>query len=134
MAETYRGEIDLPASSNTIFAYLTEPALLTEWWPDGADTDPVAGGSYHFWWDGPGWHLRGEYLAVEEPNRIEFTWEWDHEEWPPRRVDIRLSIADAGTTHLIVEHDAGFPDERISYQQGWEFFLPQLREALASAH
>jgi len=131
--ESYRGEFELPASTSTVFAYLTEPALLTEWWPTGAETDPVPGGRYHLWWDGPGWHLRGEYLAVDPPDRIEFTWKWDHDDVPERRVEIRLSIQDAGSTHVIVEHDAASDEERSSYQEGWEFFIPQLGEALRAA-
>ena len=133
MAEAYRGEFTLPASSATVFAYLTEPALLAEWWPDGADTDPVDGGGYHLWWDGPGWHLRGEYLTVEGPHRLEFTWKWDHEDLPARRVDMRLHIRDAGTTTLLIEHDADSAEEFAGYREGWEFFIPQLRDALASA-
>ena len=130
---SYQGEFTLPASTATVFVYLTEPALLAEWWPDGAETELVEGGSYHLWWEGPGWHLRGTYLTLEAPDRLEFTWEWDHEDLPPRRVDMRLHIRDAGTTTLRIEHDAGSDEELSGYRDGWEFFIPQLREALALA-
>ena len=128
----FRGSFELPATSSTVFAHLTIAGLLTLWWPEGAETDPVPGGSYHFWWDGPGWHLRGNYLEVEPPERLVYTWKWDHEELPPRRVAIALSVAGSGTTRLDIEHDAGSEDELQGYAEGWEFFLSQLREVLVS--
>ena len=130
---SYHGEFTLPASTATVFAYLTEPALLTEWWPNGAETDPVEGGAYHLWWDGPDGHLRGSYVTFEPPVRLEFTWAWDHEDLPPRRVDVRLHIRDAGSTTVVIEHDAGSAEELAGYREGWEFFIPQLRDALALA-
>jgi len=70
---------------------------------------------------------------VDPPNRLVYTWQWDHEDYPPRRVDMRLSIMKMGKTHLVVEHEAASEEERSSYQQGWEFFLPQLGDAAAAA-
>ena len=133
MTDAYHGEFELAASAEMVFAHLVEPHLLTEWWPDGAATDPTPGGEYHLWWDGPDWHLRGEYDLVDPPNRLVYTWQWDHEDYPPRRVDMRLSIMKMGKTHLVVEHEAASEEERSSYQQGWEFFLPQLGDAAAAA-
>ena len=46
---------------------------------------------------------------------------------------MRLSIMKMGKTHLVVEHEAASEEERSSYQQGWEFFLPQLGDAAAAA-
>jgi uncharacterized protein YndB with AHSA1/START domain len=106
--------------------------LLSTWWPDGADTDPTPGGTLHLWWDGPGWHLRGRYLEVEAPERLAFTWRWDHEELPARRVTIDLSVAGSGITRVDIEHEAGSEEERQGYAEGWQFFLGQLRDALGA--
>ena len=78
-------------------------------------------------------HLRGSYVTFEPPVRLEFTWAWDHEDLPPRRVDVRLHIRDAGSTTVVIEHDAGSAEELAGYREGWEFFIPQLRDALALA-
>jgi len=104
--------------------------LLTSWWPDGADTDPVPGGSLHLWWDGPGWHLRGEYLEVEPPDRLTFTWQWDHEELPARRVVMDQSASGSGMTRVDIEHESASDEERRGYAEGWEFFMAQLRDVL----
>ncbi|HEX6146999.1 MAG TPA: SRPBCC domain-containing protein [Acidimicrobiia bacterium] len=130
--EPYRGSFELPASSSTVFAHLTMDDLLAAWWPDGADTDPTPGGRMHLWWDGPGWHLRGEYLEVEPPERLVYTWKWDHDDLPERRVVMTLSVAGSGTTRVDIEHDAGSDEERQSHAEGWEFFLGQLRELLTA--
>jgi len=132
-SEPYRGSFELPASTSTVFAHLTSADLLPGWWPDGAETDPVPGGTYHLWWDGPGWHLRGEYLEVEPPSRLVYTWKWSHEKLPVRRVEMDLVIAGSGATRLEIEHDSGTDEERQGYSDGWDFFLGQLREVLARA-
>ncbi len=50
-----RLSVFLPGSAEVVRAHLTEGELLVRWWPSGAETDPVAGGSHEMWWDGPGW-------------------------------------------------------------------------------
>lgn len=130
--EPYRGSFEVPASSPTVFAHLTMGELLTAWWPDGADTDPAPGGNLHLWWDGPGWHLRGEYLEVEPPDRLTFTWRWDHEDVPARRVAMDLSASGSGTTRVDIEHEAASAEERQGYAESWEFFMAQLRDVLGA--
>lgn len=130
--EPYRETFELPASTSTVFAHLTSDELLSRWWPNGAETDPVPGGSYHLWWDGPGWHLRGEYLEVEPSSRLVYTWKWDHEDLPARRVALDLAVAGSGSTRLDIEHDAESEEERQGYAEGWEFFLGQLRDVLGA--
>jgi uncharacterized protein YndB with AHSA1/START domain len=122
-------ETDLPARPQIVFAHFTDPALLTQWWPSGAETDPAPGGGYHLWWDGPGWHLRGEYLVMDAPNTLTFTWEWDHEETPPRRVDVAIESRNDGS-HLTIRHESGSEDEGAGYVEGWEHFTGQLKDLL----
>ena len=122
-------EADLEADSSAVFAHLTDAALLTQWWPTGAETDPRPGGAYHLWWEGPGWHLRGQYLEVDSPSRLAFTWTWDHETIPERRVDVAVSQRDHGA-HLTIRHEAGSEEEGAGYKEGWEHFIGQLQQLL----
>jgi uncharacterized protein YndB with AHSA1/START domain len=123
------------AGPDEVFAYWTDPALLRQWWPDRAETDPRPGGAYHLSWPRLGWHLRGEYTAVEPGQRLAFTWRWDHEpERPTRTVDVLLDpVGDLGT-QLIVTHGAyakSDREERDGHLEGWTYFLTRLRDALA---
>jgi len=122
--------IQLAAGPDVVFEYLTNEELLVTWWPSGARTDPVPAGTYHLWWDGPGWHLRGEYLTVDRPSRLVFTWAWDHEDLASRRVSITLDAVGETLTALAVIHEADSAEEADSYREGWEHFLGALDAAV----
>ena len=123
-------DIEVPGTAQAVLAHFTQPELLTTWWPEGAETDPHAGGEYHLWWEGPGWHLRGRYLDVG-PTRVVFTWKWDHETTPEREVDVRIVQHD-DRVHVSLRHEAHDDDERQSYTDGWEHFLGRLAERLGA--
>lgn len=126
-----RVDARLPALPDTVLAHLTEPELLTRWWPTGADTEPRPGGRYHLWWDGPDWHLRGEYLEIDLP-RFVWTWKWDHDDLPVRTVVMSLRAGGDGATEISVDHEAESAEERASYVEGWEHFLGVLGEVLTT--
>ena len=84
------------------------------------------------WWDGPGWHLRGEYLAANPPQELVFTWAWDHDELDPRRVALSFSDQLLTGSTLSIDHEAHSEEERQSYQEGWEHFIGQLAEVLST--
>ena len=130
--DSVRVEHDLPGEPAAVFEWFTDPSLLIRWWPSEAQTDPVTGGSYVLYWDGPDVTLRGEYLAVAPGERLGFTWSWDHDDLPPRRVDIGFTRSDRGTL-VVVEHEAGSDDERSDYRDGWTHFLGQLAARLADS-
>lgn len=115
----------LNSQPDVIFDHLVDPELLVAWWPTGAETNPEEGGTYHLWWDGPGWHLRGEYTRVDPPNSLSFTWKWDHGDVPPRSVEVSLS-SEGSATELSITHEAGDAEEMKGYLEGWEFFLSRL--------
>lgn len=122
-------------SPDELFAYWTDPALLTQWWPKQAETDPRPGGAYHLTWPKMDWHLRGEYTATEPGRHLAFTWRWDHEpDKPTRTVDVLFEpVGDLGT-QLIVTHGTyahSDRDERDGHLEGWTYFLTRLRDALA---
>ena len=123
------------ATPDDLSAYWTDPALLSQWWPDQADTDPRPGGTYHFAWPRMDWHLRGEYTAVEPGRLLAFTWRWDHEpDRPTRTVEVLFDpVGDLGT-QLTVTHGTYAEtdrEERDGHLEGWTYFLTRLRDALA---
>ena len=119
------------ASVSKVHQAFTDADRLTDWWSEGAETDPRPGGGLHVWWEAMGWHLRGTYERVE-PERITFTWKWDHEDLPARLVDLSF-VEDGDATRVVLEHSAGSLEEAQSYLDGWLHFLPQLAEHVSSS-
>ncbi|MFW2333809.1 SRPBCC family protein [Ilumatobacter sp.] len=128
--ESVRVGRDLPGAPDGLFEWFVDAALLTAWWPDEAETDPAAGGAYRMHWAGPGVTLRGTYVAVERPDRLAFTWSWDHDDLPPREVVVTFVASSAGTS-VTVDHEAATADEGADYADGWTFFLDRLATRLS---
>lgn len=129
MNDVARVRVDLPAPATTVFDHMVDPGLLTKWWPDTAEVDARVDGTYHLHFAGPDFHLRGRFTAVGRPSHLAYTWQWDHDDTPERRVSITLQESH-GQTAVRIEHEAGDPEEQAGYVEGWEFFLARLRDVL----
>jgi uncharacterized protein YndB with AHSA1/START domain len=115
------------------FRALVEPALLVRWWPPEAEVDAHEGGAYCMRWPQQGWQLRGRFLALAPPERLDFTWRWDHEPELPERT-VRIVIAPHGPGSLLTlfhgSYDRSARDQadRQSHHDGWQHFLARLQE------
>jgi uncharacterized protein YndB with AHSA1/START domain len=119
------------ASPREVTDHLTEPSLLTTWWPETAEIDPAGG--YVFGWPAMDWTLRGAFTVREPGRRVAFTWNWDHEpDVPERTVDIVVAAVDDGTEITISHGDYGPGDEeeRAGHVEGWQHFIGRLAEHL----
>jgi uncharacterized protein YndB with AHSA1/START domain len=124
----------------TLFAYWTQPALLTSWWPRAAEIDPRVGGAYHLSWPQMNWHLRGRYTEFVPGDQLAFTWNWDH--LPNDAVDriVAIDFAPLGVsgTALTLTHGpyaltAADQALRIDdHLAGWNHFLARLHEAIVT--
>ena len=124
------------ASAERVFALFTTADGLTQWWPEQAEVDLQPGGAYHLFWEGPGWHLRGTYQAVDAPWHVSFTWSWDHEDTTQTvEVDLAEDTDDAGHegTTLLIAHTYSTAEERDGYVEGWTFFVSKLLEHTANS-
>lgn len=114
-------------------AYLqaTEPSWITRWWAQEAETDVRPGGDYTFSWPAMGWTLRGTYTVVDAPDRLAFTWNWDHEPDVPERTVTMTFTPDGDDTRLLLTHGtygADDAEERQGHVDGWKHFLGKLAE------
>lgn len=110
-----------------LFAYLTQPELLAQWWPETAEVDLRVGGGYRLLWsEHPEWTIRGEYTAVEAPGHLGFTWRGDPDVEESSQVDLWM-VALEDCARLAVWH-RGFADatERRQLCEGWIHFGMKL--------
>jgi uncharacterized protein YndB with AHSA1/START domain len=133
----------LAASRPVVFAAHTDGAQLARWWgPTGfsapdVDLDVRVGGRYRIAMqppEGVRFHLSGEFVVVEPPARLSFTFRWEEPEPDDRETAVDLGFDDqGGATVLRVDH-SGFATEgrRVLHEEGWIQSLDRLEELLAN--
>jgi len=137
-----RLERTFAAPREVVYRLLSDPVELATWWgPIGftvpaIDFEPVVGRSYRIAMrppDGDVFHLSGEFLEVERPRRLVFTFLWDppHADDRPTTVTIDLEDPASGTT-LRLDHGVFATAERHAlHEAGWTESLQRLEQLLA---
>jgi uncharacterized protein YndB with AHSA1/START domain len=124
----------LPAPPERVWRALTDPAALAAWfWPhldNTVEVDLRTSGSYRI--EGPkaGIAVTGDYLEVDPPKRLVFTWHWEGED-ERSRVTVELRPGGAGTVLWLVHDRIGEDATRAQYEQGWMDCLDRLPGVLA---
>ena len=88
-------EIVVPAPAGEVWAALTEPERLQEWFANEVELELEPGGGGTFRW-GDGEERRALVQEVVPERRFVFTWD-------ESRVEIELTEVEAGTRVLVVE-------------------------------
>ena len=124
---------EVGASPSDVFASWTSAESLARWWwPHIADAtyevDAVVGGSYRIASDQYGIGVEGEFVTIEEPGRLEFTWRWqtDGVDEPEESVQVIIAGTPAGSTLTVTHHLAPRPDDGADTRRGWEDVLDRL--------
>ena len=66
-------EVDLAAPVERVFEMFTDPHKLVRWIGISADLQPRPGGRFRFEVM-PGQFCEGQYVIIEKPSRLVFTW------------------------------------------------------------
>jgi uncharacterized protein YndB with AHSA1/START domain len=129
MSDTYRTTLDIEASPDEVFDHFVRPELLVRWMGDAARLEAVEGGTFSV--DINGVSIRGHFVRVERPRRLEVTWgEPGNAVMPPGATRLVVSFEPrAGGTHVVLEHHGLVPDERRKHAIGWPHFLARLTVA-----
>jgi uncharacterized protein YndB with AHSA1/START domain len=80
----------------------------------------------------PGHIARGEYVEIDKPNKLVFTWGWDgSEDVPPGSSTIVIELASVGdgTSLRFVHQDLPNAEAIASHAHGWDHYLPRLETA-----
>ena len=126
----------------TVYAAITTPALMLQWWgPDAgptirAEADVRPGGRFSIAFrllNGDEHNPTGVYREVVPDTKLVFTWEWPG--MPERESLVTFLLKPiSGGTELTLIHEK-LPDEetRASHESGWSGLLDKLIVFLTGA-
>ena len=132
----------LQASKESIFAACVEAEKLAGWWgPAGfsthsVDLDVRVGGMFRITMqppDGEAFHLRGEYLEVDPPRRLVYTFEWEEPDPDDQETVVTLTfLDDRKGTKLVLDQGPFATEARHAlHEAGWTETLERLERSLA---
>lgn len=126
----------LPAPIGEVFRWWTDPELLCEWMtPVGtveAEVDLRIGGRLRVVMKGDGRVIEhiGEYLEIDPPRRLVFTWVSQFTGSVPSVVTVELQAAGDDETELRLTHSR-LPDTVARFHHGgWDAMLGRLDSGL----
>lgn len=124
-------EVRIEASPETIYEFLVDPGRMIQWMGRHAELDPRPGGTFRV--DINGRHIaRGEYVELDPPHRVVFTWGWEEEDSGVRpgtsTVEVTLTV-DGDATRVRLAHRDLPEESRDSHAHGWEHYLERLTTA-----
>jgi uncharacterized protein YndB with AHSA1/START domain len=129
---TVTAEVRVDAPPEAVFPFLTDPEKILRWKGVDATLDPVPGGIYRV--DVTGRHEAvGEYVEIEPPARVVFTWGWvGDEQLPPGSSTVTIELIPDGEGTIVRLTHSGLPAGTDAGQlEGWRHFLPRLSVAAA---
>ena len=132
--ELARQDVEIEASRELVYEYLTSADGLLEWIAIEATVDARVGGTVR-WTHANGMTVAGKFLELIPPERVVFSYGWernDRYELPPgsSTVEIELTAVREGHTRLRLR-DLGVPAAYVrEHDAGWGHFLRQLAQRL----
>lgn len=122
------------APPDKVYAAWTDVDMLTKWWGCATDMlwnvhtwDVRIGGEIHVSldFDGEPYEVRGRFIDLDEPNRIQY-------EWEAGQVITVTIEAEGGGSRMTVEH-AGLPTDEMQQivTGGWTASVEQILAVLA---
>ena len=118
------------ATPERVWAHFTEPDLMARWFcpnPDLAitcDLDVRPGGAWRVVMGD--WVVGGQYVEVEAPTRLVFTFDWEHDDDPPTTVTVEISAEPQGTRMILAHEETG----DSGHEEGWMLSLARLDREL----
>jgi uncharacterized protein YndB with AHSA1/START domain len=130
----------LVATPERLFDAWTRAEELRQWWgPENvkciaAEVDLRVGGLYRIaneFPDGRVLSISGEFLCIERPHRLEYTWRVGYANAPVERVSVQFVPSGGGQTEVILTH-SHVADEltRMRHERGWEGCFAGLEDYL----
>jgi uncharacterized protein YndB with AHSA1/START domain len=114
-----------------VFEFFTDPAKMVQWMGTDATLDPRPGGVCRI---NPNGHavMSGEFVEVDPPHRLVFTWGWETELFgtPPQSTIVEVSLTPEGEETVVrLVHRRLHTGALAFHRTGWEHYLPRLATA-----
>ncbi|MFL5909977.1 MAG: SRPBCC domain-containing protein [Mycobacteriales bacterium] len=125
--------VHVEAQPETVFSYFTDPARYVQWMGGSATLDPAPGGAYRVGMR-DGVQAAGEFVEVEPPHRLVFTWGWTHDlavAPGSTRVVVTFHEEDGGTRVVLRHYDLPSDEQRDHHSSGWNLYLRRLTVRVA---
>ena len=128
-------EIAIEASPETVWEFLVDPDKATRRMGQAASLEPRPGGAYRIEVI-PGHIASGEFVEVDPPHRLVYTWGWEpgeksSKEVPPgsSTIEIELVAEGDGTVLRFTHRDLPSAASAESHAHGWDHYLERLAVA-----
>jgi uncharacterized protein YndB with AHSA1/START domain len=129
----YERTIEIDASLETVWEFFVEPNKVMRWMGIDVELEPRPGGIYRCNVI-PGHTALGEFVEVDKPRRIVFTWGWDGNEGVPpgsSTIEAELTPEGNGTSVRFVHKNLPSAEAVASHAEGWDHYLARLELAAA---
>ncbi len=136
--EAVEREVRIAARPETVFEFLTDPEKQLLWMGRRAELDARPGGIYLVEINDQA-TARGEFLEVEAPGRVVFSFGWEGQQAgegahgvPPGSSRVEMTLEPEGDGTLVRLRHFDLPEEaREMHGQGWGLYLARLEVAAA---
>ena len=128
-ADVLEVSLHIAAEPETVFPFFTDPLRYAQWRGNSATLDPVPGGVYRVQMR-DGVEATGEFVEIDPPRRIVFTWGWTSRfavAPGSTRVVVTLEDENGGTRVTLRHYDLPDDEQRAQHRKGWELYFDRLR-------
>jgi uncharacterized protein YndB with AHSA1/START domain len=136
-----RIERTFDASAEEVFDAWTSPEVIGRWFRPGrdwgaasAEVDLRVGGTVRVVMrapEGTEHGASGEYIVIERPHRLAFTWTFDDDPSNQQVIELEFTERDGVTTVLFVNSNISDKERRDQQYGGWQACLDNMELTLA---
>jgi uncharacterized protein YndB with AHSA1/START domain len=127
----------IAAPLEIVFSYFIDPKRYALWQGIEAELDPRPGGTFRVRQNDAGLVSRGEFIEIDPPNRLVFSWGWEGvDDLLPGQSTVEIVLQPDGDGTLLRLRHSGLPSEPACelHSYGWGVGLDNLVVVAAAGH
>ncbi len=130
--QTVEVEIEIMAPADAVFDFLVVPEKLLRWMGQDGVLAPRPGGEFRLV-VGPDDTAVGQYIEVERPKRVSFSWGWlGSEVVAPGSTTVEITLETNGESTIVHLTHQGLPaGQDAEHLKGWLYHFGQLGQVTA---